>query len=211
MQGGRLPPLHGSHDGPRLGPAQRSPEDGQPVRGARRRGAERLDRAAVRLEEHLRDGGGPGRLAIRPAGFRWQEAPSGGCWTPRPESRCPTGSADASGRQHSRVGPRCRGASRVDPARRLGGAGGRRRVPHSGGVRGDIHSGTSLRPRKCRRTASVFIDLGLDGGPILLGLVAAGSGIPTAFLAAAIVTAVGAALLLSRPAPPSQRPAERSA
>jgi hypothetical protein len=120
-------------------------------------------------------------------------------------------SADASGRLHSRVGPRCRGASRVDPARRLGGAGGRRRVPHSGGVRGDIHSGTSLRPRKCRRTASVFIDLGLDGGPILLGLVAAGSGIPTAFLAAAIVTAVGAALLLSRPAPPSQRPAERSA
>ena len=60
-------------------------------------------------------------------------------------------------------------------------------------------------------TASVFIDLGLGGGPILLGLVAAGSGIPAAFLAAAVLTAVGAALLLLRPAPPAQRPAERSA
>jgi MFS family permease len=60
-------------------------------------------------------------------------------------------------------------------------------------------------------TASVFIDLGLGAGPMLLGLVAAGSGIPAAFLAAAVLTAVGAALLLSRPAPPSQRPAERSA
>src|SRR3954453_15018687 len=61
-------------------------------------------------------------------------------------------------------------------------------------------------------TASVFIDLGLGGGPILLGLVAAGSGIPMAFLAAAVLTAVGAALLLFRPAPPSQPqpPAERS-
>jgi len=60
-------------------------------------------------------------------------------------------------------------------------------------------------------TASVFIDLGLGGGPILLGLVAAGSGIPAAFLAAAVLTAVGAALLLFGPAPPAQRPAERSA
>jgi MFS family permease len=48
-------------------------------------------------------------------------------------------------------------------------------------------------------TASVFIDLGLGGGPVLLGLVAAGSGIPAGFLAAAILAAVGAALLLSGP------------
>jgi MFS family permease len=54
-------------------------------------------------------------------------------------------------------------------------------------------------------TASVFIDLGLGGGPILLGLVAAGSGIPAAFLAAAILAAVGAALLLSRPTARPQR------
>jgi MFS family permease len=54
-------------------------------------------------------------------------------------------------------------------------------------------------------TASVFIDLGLGGGPILLGLVAAGSGIPAAFLAAAILAAVGAALLLSRPTSLPQR------
>jgi len=58
-------------------------------------------------------------------------------------------------------------------------------------------------------TASVFIDLGLGGGPILLGLVAAGRGIPAAFLVAAVLTAVGAGLLLSRPTP-QQRPAERS-
>jgi len=44
-------------------------------------------------------------------------------------------------------------------------------------------------------TASVFIDLGLSGGPIILGLVAAASSIPVAFLAAAGLTATGAALL----------------
>jgi hypothetical protein len=54
-------------------------------------------------------------------------------------------------RLHGRVGPRCRAASRVEPARRLGGAGGRRRVPHPSGVRGVICSGTCLRARQCRR------------------------------------------------------------
>jgi MFS family permease len=59
-------------------------------------------------------------------------------------------------------------------------------------------------------TASVFIDLGLGGGPILLGLVAAGSGIPAAFLVAAVLTALGGALLLSRPNPLARRSVDRS-
>jgi MFS family permease len=59
-------------------------------------------------------------------------------------------------------------------------------------------------------TASVFIDLGLGGGPMLLGLVAASSGIPAAFLVAAVLTALGGALLLSRPIPPARRPMDRS-
>jgi len=48
-------------------------------------------------------------------------------------------------------------------------------------------------------TASVFIDLGFGGGPMLLGIVAGAAGIPTAFLVAALVAAVGAsgAALLS--------------
>jgi MFS family permease len=48
-------------------------------------------------------------------------------------------------------------------------------------------------------TASIFIDLGLSGGPIVLGLVAAASGIPAAFIAAAGLTAAGMALLVARP------------
>src|SRR3954451_15769023 len=56
-------------------------------------------------------------------------------------------------------------------------------------------------------TASVFIDLGFSGGPVLVGLVAAASSIPAAFLAAAALTAVGMALLAvnpgsGEPAPP---------
>jgi predicted MFS family arabinose efflux permease len=49
-------------------------------------------------------------------------------------------------------------------------------------------------------TASVFLDLGMGGGPILLGLAAQASGIPFAFgIAAAIAFAGGAwILLLSR-------------
>ncbi|HEU5205368.1 MAG TPA: MFS transporter [Candidatus Limnocylindrales bacterium] len=42
-------------------------------------------------------------------------------------------------------------------------------------------------------TASLFIDLGFGGGPMLLGIVAGSAGIPAAFLVAAIVAAVGAA------------------
>ncbi len=45
-------------------------------------------------------------------------------------------------------------------------------------------------------TVSVFIDLGFGGGPMLLGLVAAGSGIPVAFAVAAAVSVAGALLLL---------------
>jgi MFS family permease len=48
-------------------------------------------------------------------------------------------------------------------------------------------------------TASVFIDLGLGGGPIVLGLMAAARGIPAAFLTAAGLAAAGVVLLASRP------------
>jgi MFS family permease len=50
-------------------------------------------------------------------------------------------------------------------------------------------------------TASVFIDLGLGGGPVVLGLVAAARGIPAAFLTAAGLAAGGVVLLASRPIP----------
>jgi MFS family permease len=57
-------------------------------------------------------------------------------------------------------------------------------------------------------TASVFIDLGLGGGPIVIGLVAAAGGIPAAFLAAAGMTTAGMALMAAQSragaaAPPS--------
>jgi MFS family permease len=55
-------------------------------------------------------------------------------------------------------------------------------------------------------TASVFIDLGFSGGPIILGLVAAASSIPATFLTAAALTAGGAALLASRPTPEAPVP-----
>jgi predicted MFS family arabinose efflux permease len=42
-------------------------------------------------------------------------------------------------------------------------------------------------------TASLFIDLGFGGGPMLLGIVAGSAGIPAAFLVAALVATVGAA------------------
>jgi len=41
-------------------------------------------------------------------------------------------------------------------------------------------------------TASLFIDLGFGGGPMLLGIVAGSAGIPAAFLVAAVIAAVGA-------------------
>jgi MFS family permease len=45
-------------------------------------------------------------------------------------------------------------------------------------------------------TASIFIDLGFGGGPMLLGFVAASGGIPAAFAAGAALTVAGGALLL---------------
>jgi MFS family permease len=49
-------------------------------------------------------------------------------------------------------------------------------------------------------TASVFIDLGFSGGPVVFGVVAAASTIPGAFGAGAALAVVGGALLASRPA-----------
>ncbi|HEX6246313.1 MAG TPA: MFS transporter [Nocardioidaceae bacterium] len=46
-------------------------------------------------------------------------------------------------------------------------------------------------------TASAALDLGLGGGPMLLGLIAQGAGIPLAFGAAALVALVGSAWTLS--------------
>jgi MFS family permease len=45
-------------------------------------------------------------------------------------------------------------------------------------------------------TASVFIDLGLGGGPMALGLVAAAGGIPAAFLVAGALALLGGAAML---------------
>jgi predicted MFS family arabinose efflux permease len=46
-------------------------------------------------------------------------------------------------------------------------------------------------------TASVALDLGIGGGPILLGLVAQGAGIPAAFLVGAGVALVGSVWTLA--------------
>lgn len=48
-------------------------------------------------------------------------------------------------------------------------------------------------------TATVFIDLGLGGGPMLLGLIAAGGGISVAFAVGGGLTAAGGALLCLTP------------
>jgi MFS family permease len=55
-------------------------------------------------------------------------------------------------------------------------------------------------------TATVFIDLGFGGGPLLLGLVAAGGGIPLAFAGAAALTAAAVPLLLAAPGQPGSAP-----
>jgi MFS family permease len=60
-------------------------------------------------------------------------------------------------------------------------------------------------------TASVFIDLGFSGGPVLLGFLAAAGGIPAAFLAAAALTAAGATLLAVRPSPAAPGPTDPGA
>jgi predicted MFS family arabinose efflux permease len=51
-------------------------------------------------------------------------------------------------------------------------------------------------------TATVFIDLGLGGGPLLMGLAAAQGGIPLAFASAAALTAAALPLLLTAPVRP---------
>src|SRR3954451_7934347 len=50
-------------------------------------------------------------------------------------------------------------------------------------------------------TASLFIDLGLGGGPLVLGLIAGAGGVPAASLPAAGLAAAGVVLLASRPIP----------
>jgi len=50
-------------------------------------------------------------------------------------------------------------------------------------------------------TATVFMDLGFGGGPLLLGLIAAGGGIPLAFSSAAALAAAAAPLLLASARP----------
>lgn len=47
-------------------------------------------------------------------------------------------------------------------------------------------------------TTSVFIDLGFSGGPVVFGLVAAQSSLPAAFLAGALLSVAGGALLGTR-------------
>lgn len=54
-------------------------------------------------------------------------------------------------------------------------------------------------------TATVFIDLGFGGGPLLMGLVAAERGIPLAFAGGAALTAAAVPLLLASPGRPPTR------
>ena len=56
-------------------------------------------------------------------------------------------------------------------------------------------------------TTSIFIDLGLTGGPILVGLLAATVSVPTAFLTSALLPLTGA-LLLAASDRPGHRPAQ---
>jgi MFS family permease len=56
-------------------------------------------------------------------------------------------------------------------------------------------------------TFSIFVDLGLGGGPMLAGLVAARAGIPAAFLAGAVLAVLGAASTLLLARRPGQAPA----
>jgi hypothetical protein len=52
-------------------------------------------------------------------------------------------------------------------------------------------------------TTSIFIDLGLGGGPMLAGALAAASSVPTAFLWVAAVPLAGSVLLLVTTGPRS--------
>jgi MFS family permease len=60
-------------------------------------------------------------------------------------------------------------------------------------------------------TASVFIDLGLSGGPLLLGFIAAAGGVQAAFLTAAGLAAAGAVLLTLHRIPRAPVPASPDA
>lgn len=55
-------------------------------------------------------------------------------------------------------------------------------------------------------TTSIFIDLGLGGGPMLLGLLAAWASLPTSFVVAAVLPLVGGAVLATVSAGPVERP-----
>jgi predicted MFS family arabinose efflux permease len=61
-------------------------------------------------------------------------------------------------------------------------------------------------------TTSIFIDLGLTGGPILVGLLAATVSVPTAFLTSALLPLTGALLLAAsdRPRHPPAQPRRAS-
>jgi MFS family permease len=52
-------------------------------------------------------------------------------------------------------------------------------------------------------TASAFIDLGFGAAPVILGVVAGGSGYPMTFLFSAVIGALGLALLAASPRRPS--------
>ena len=56
---------------------------------------------------------------------------------------------------------------------------------HTGVLLRDLRDCQAERAGCCFRHASVFLDLGIAGGPILLGLAAQASGIPFAFGVAA--------------------------
>jgi MFS family permease len=60
-------------------------------------------------------------------------------------------------------------------------------------------------------TASVFIDLGLSGGPVVLGFIAAAGGVRAAFLTAAALAAGGAVLLTLQRIPRAPVPASPDA
>ena len=65
----------------------------------------------------------------------------------------------------------------------------------AGGIRSACLD-TSVRSVCTAGTTTLFIDLGFGGGPLLLGLTAARTGIPLAFIVGAALTATGAALLV---------------
>lgn len=55
-------------------------------------------------------------------------------------------------------------------------------------------------------TTSIFIDLGLSGGPVLIGLLAAAGSVPSAFLVSALLPVIGALVLARTPDRDQSRP-----